>query len=133
MMMKKGLIILSLLFVLAIALLPFALSSCGMNGFHMNIGNATTACGSAQNLGHLTFMRGFLTFGLVASVVVLTAILFFYLIFSLISRFEPVQLGRMALSALRQKFISSCFKPFDQLALAYAHGLVQPKVFFQPS
>ena len=130
MKIKQGLIIVSLLFVLAIALMPFALSSCGMNGFHMNIANAATACGSTQNLGHLTFMRGLLTLGLVASIIMLAAIsLAAYLIGSLVGWFKSVDLFKVSLSSLRQKFIGSLFKPFDQLALAYARGLVQPKIF----
>ena len=130
MKIKQGLIIVSLLFVLAITLMPFALSSCGMNGFHMNIANAATACGSTQNLGHLTFMRGLLTLGLVASIVMLAAVsLVAYLIGSLVGRLKTAGLFKITLSSLRQKFICSLFKPFDQLALAYARGLIQPKFF----
>lgn len=127
--MKKTLIILSLLFVTAIALMPFVLSSCGMNGFHMTIGAVASACGSDQNLGHLTFMRGMLTLGLVASIVVLAVSLLGYLIFILNHRLESVNVLKQSLSALRQKFIASCLRPFDQLALAYSSGLVQPKLY----
>ena len=128
-MMKNTLIILSLLFVAAVVLMPFALSSCGMNGFHMTIGAVANACSSDQNSGHLTFMRGLLTLGLVASIVILGISLFGYLIFILSHCLEPANILKQNLSALRQKFIASCLRPFDQLALAYASGLVQPKIF----
>ncbi|GEM_PF-971634 len=130
-MMKKVLIILSLLFVLAIALMPFALSSCGMNGFHISVGSAASACGSHLNFTHLSFMRAVLTLGLVVSIVVLAAYPAFYRIFSFTSHKESFKFCKEKLSSLRQKFISSLFKPFDQLALAYSSGLVQPKLFSQ--
>lgn len=129
MMMKNTLIILSLLFVAAIVLMPFALSSCGMNGFHMTIGAVASACGSDQNLGHLTFMRGLLTLGLVATVVVLAISLVGYLVLVLRKLFEQTGVFKVDWQSIRQKFIGSIFKPFDCLALAYSSGLVQPKLY----
>lgn len=131
MLMKNTLIILSLLFVMAIALMPFALSSCGMNGFHMTFGTAATACGTDQNVGHLTFMRGLLTLGLVAGIVVVAVNLFGYLIIILKSFLEPSAIFKANWRSLRQKFIGSALKPFDFLVSAYSSGLVQPKIFFQ--
>mgnify|MGYP001597402021 CR=1 FL=1 len=128
-MINKGFVILSLLAVAAIVLMPFVLSSCGMNGAHMSIETGGGACGVSQDFSHLSFMRGLMIFGLVATVLVLAIRLICYRLAVPIFLLKSIHHFKLKLSFLRQKFLASCFKPFDQLALAYATGLVQPKIF----
>lgn len=119
---------LSLLFLASIIIMPFALSTCGMNAFHMSPA-VNGFCANGLNISHLTLMRSLLIFGLIASVIVLTALILKNKLFSLLAEIKS-SLEKNQLFNFLKYCLAGKLKPFDSLALAYSSGLVQPKTFW---
>jgi len=126
-MKQKIFFALFFLFLASVIVLPLAMPNCGSNGFHLGMGEVAGGCGAVNDLAHLSWMSSLLI-GLVVSLVVLA-------VWTASQKLISGQKKNWQKTCLnfyqrfKQQLALGRLKPFDQLLLAYAAGLVQPKTF----
>ncbi|MBI5221534.1 MAG: hypothetical protein HY979_01895 [Candidatus Magasanikbacteria bacterium] len=125
-MSKRIFLALFFLFIASAIVLPLAMPNCGMNGFHLGMGaGAAQGCGGINDLAHLSWMSSLLI-GIVAAAVVLAV---YRQSQKLTARYTWQKTFLDFYQRFKEQLSLGRLKPFDQLLVAYAAGVIQPKTF----